>query len=622
MDNINSRHYVFNVTILASIFCTSIIISAALFYSTRGIDLIDEGYYLASIANPFKYKNILSQFGFVYSYIYELTARSISATRQSNIIITFTLASTLSWIALNSTIRSQAGDWLPRLVVAAALGTTSLAMLRLWLPTPSYNWLAFQALMLTAIGLLLSQRRFGLAAAAGWASIALGGWLAFMAKPTTAAIAGLLSLLYLAVTRRLSIGLMVVVALSFCGLLVATALVLDGSLSGFVERFSVGLERAGSYGMGHTLSSILRIDPLPLDWEALRVMAIGCLAVIASASLASSSNGALRTASYISCMICAGLAISLIVGFLGGPYNYGLWQQLFLAAIGLSAGLFALIYNRIVRNTSESGNRRATALLLATLPFAFIFGTANNYWFMAGLVGFFWVLSGVILIRIRFAPAVAMALLMPFAFAAQLVTTGQILFGVENPYYQPGPLRSANYLVDLGDRGGTLRVAPSTGMFIETIRKTADQAGFPAGTPVIDLTGRSPGTLYVMGASATGQPWLIGNFPSMPGSNRVAAEVLRGVACSELARAWLLVEPEGPYRFPPTITAVFGADQSRDFSVAGSFSSADPLSNFTQTRSQYLMRPTRSVEEASRACTEAKAALSQAGSINKSESRE
>ncbi|AZO80346.1 hypothetical protein B5U98_11110 [Bosea sp. Tri-39] len=215
-----------------------------------------------------------------------------------------------------------------------------------------------------------------------------------------------------------------------------------------------------------------------------------------------------------------------------------------------------------------------------------------------------------------------MALLLPFAFGAQFITAGQILFGIEKPYYQPGPLRSADYLVDLGDSGGTLRVAPSTGKFIEAVRKTADQAGFQAGTPVIDLTGRSPGTLHVMGASSTGQPWLIGNFPGMPGSNRVATQVLKGVACPELARAWLLIEPEGPFRFPATITSVFGADQSRDFSIAGSFSSPDPLSNFTEARTQHLMRPTRSIEEASRACTEAKAALAQPGSINKSEARE
>jgi len=531
------------------------------------------------------------------------------------------LAWALSWLALNSTLQNQASGRLPRLIVAAALGTTSLAMLRLWLPTPSYNWLAFQALMMTAIGLLLSGRALGLTTAVGWSLIALGGWLAFMAKPTTAAIAGLLSLLYLLVTKRLSIALVAVVACVFCGLLTTTALVLDGSFSGFVERFSVGLERAGSYGMGHTLSAIFRVDPLPLDWEALRVMAIGCLAIIASASLITSTNGVLRAGSYTACAICATLTISLIFGFFGVPYYYGLWQQMFLAAIGLSAGLFALFYNRRDHRYPEPSYRRETAILLGVLPLAFVFGTANNYWFMAGLVGFFWVLSGVILIRIRPIPESAIGLLMPFAFAAQFVTAGQILFGAEKPYYQPGPLRQADHLIDLGDRGGVLRVAPSMGVFIEAIRKTANQAGFQAGTPVIDLTGHSPGVLHVMGASATGQPWLIGNFPMMPGSNHVAAEVLKGVPCSELARAWLLVEPKGPYSFPPTITSVFGADQSRDFSVAGSFSSADPLSNFAETRSQYLMRPTRSVEEASRACTEAKAALTQRDSIDKSESR-
>ncbi|QEL21702.1 hypothetical protein FQV39_03240 [Bosea sp. F3-2] len=622
MVNSKLRISTFECTIVISALCSAIILAIPLFYSTKGIDLVDEGYYFASIANSLKYPYLLSQFGFVYSYLYDISNHSIATLRQLNITITFALAWALSWLALDNMQQSQVGGRLPRLVIAAALGTTSLAMLRLWLPTPSYNWLAFQALMMTAIGLLLSRRTLGLTAAAGWSLIALGGWLAFMAKPTTAAIAGLLALLYLLVTKRLSIILVVVVACIFCGLLAITALVLDGSFSGFVERFSVGLERAGSYGMGHTLSAIFRIDPLPLDWAALRVMAIGCLAIVASASLITSKSRLLRAVSNAACATCAAFMISLIFGFFGVPYYYGLWQQMFLAAIGLSAGLFALFYGRHGRHCPEQSYRRATATLLAALPLAFVFGTANNYWFMAGLVGFFWALSGITLIRIRPISKNAMAVLIPFVFGAQLVTAGQILFGTENPYYQPGPLRQADHLVDLGDRGGVLRVAPSMGEFIEAIRKTANQAGFEAGTPVIDLTGHSPGVLHVMGASATGQPWLIGNFPMMPGSNHVATEVLRGAPCSELARAWLLVEPKGPYSFPPTITSVFGADQSRDFSVAGSFSSADPLSNFAETRSQYLMRPTRSVEEASRACTKAKAASTQRDSIDKSESRE
>ncbi|WP_126115205.1 MULTISPECIES: hypothetical protein [unclassified Bosea (in: a-proteobacteria)] len=623
MNNISLKHSALSrITIVASAICSMAILGAALLNAAKGIDLIDEGYYLATIAEPLKYKNNLSQFGIVYYILYEISGHSISTLRQLNILITFALASTLAWLALAGPLQSQAGERLPRLIVAAALGTTSLAILRLWLPTPSYNWLALQALMVTAIGLLISQRTFGRTSAVGWTLIAFGGWLAFMAKPTTAAIAGLLSLLYLVVTKKFSVGLVAVVALLFCSLLVTAALLLDGSLLGFVERFSVGLERAGAYGMGHTLSAIVRIDPLPFNWEALRALTFGCLALIISASLVGSGNGALRAISYASSIICAVLAMSLVFGLLGGPYDYGLWQQLFLASIGLSAGLFALVYNKFNQSTPNIEGKTAKALLIGSLPFAFIFGSANNYWFMAGLSGFFWVLSGVTLIRVGPAPANAMALLLPFAFGAQFITAGQILFGIEKPYYQPGPLRSADYLVDLGDSGGTLRVAPSTGKFIEAVRKTADQAGFQAGTPVIDLTGRSPGTLHVMGASSTGQPWLIGNFPGMPGSNRVATQVLKGVACPELARAWLLIEPEGPFRFPATITSVFGADQSRDFSIAGSFSSPDPLSNFTEARTQHLMRPTRSIEEASRACTEAKAALAQPGSINKSEARE
>lgn len=620
MGKLVLRFLSFGSILIVSALCSAVIIFVTLFYSMRGIDLIDEGYYLTVISNPLKYNNTLSQFGIAYHNIYKLSGQSISTIRIINIAITFALASALSWAILSNILHNQSEERLSRLVIAAALGTTSLAMLRLWLPTPSYNWLAFQALMITAIGLLLSRRELRFTSVFGWALIALGGWLAFIAKPTSAAAAAILSFVYLATTRRLSIGLVTVTALILCSLLAATAYVLDGSFSGFVGRYSVGLERAGAYGMGHTLSAVLRLDTLPLDWSALKVMAIACLAATISASFITSANRALRAASYLSCAACASLTVSLALDLLGGPYDYGLWQQLFLAAIGLSASLFAFVYSRRGHQIPNSTRYRETAILLAALPFAFVAGTANNYWFMAGLVGFFWVLAGALVIGARFRLGGALALMIPFIFAAQFIAAGQILFGITNPYYQPGPLRSADYRIDLGDRGGVLRVAPSTGAFIEAIRKTAYEAGFQQGTPVIDLTGHSPGVLYVMGASSTGQPWLIGNFPGMPGSNRVATEVLTGASCSELARAWLLIEPKGPYSFPSTIISVFGADQSRDFSVAGSFSSADPLSNFRETRSQHLMRPNRSFEEALRACTEAKAALTQQDRSDNSDS--
>lgn len=596
---------------MALLTCSLLLIWTSLRYSGRGIDLIDESFYLVSISNPLRYNNTLSQFGLAYHHLFSALGNSIAALRSSNIAITVALASTLAWIAIGPPPQDQHAklQW-SRLFLAAALGTTSLAMLRLWLPTPSYNWLTFQALLLTAIGLFLSEKNFTLRGVCGWTLIALGGWLAFLAKPTSAVAAGLISLVFLAITRRLCISLLCYALVSFFSLVAATAWLLDGSFHGFILRYLVGMERAEAYGMGHTLSSILRFDAPPLDLSAFTVIASGCLAAIGTASALISIHPALRFAGYLICLVGTGLAASMIMGA-SDPHRFGLPQPLFLAGIGLSAGIVAFIAKRL-HQRPEPRQSRSAAALLAMLPFAFVLGTANNYWFMAGLVGYFWVLSGAVLIHSMCLPRHAFALTGPFVLAAQCVTVGQVLFGAANPYYQPAPVGSASFRIDLGQRGGVLRVAGATGQFIEAIQRTAAQAGFQADTPVIDLTGRSPGVLYVMGARSTGQPWLIGNFPGMSGSNRVATEVLTAATCWELARSWLLIEPTGPYRIPSNLISVYGADEVRDFSVAGSFLSPDPLSNFTEARPQYLLRPDRTPEKATQACNEAKAASVQA----------
>jgi hypothetical protein len=67
---------------------------------------------------------------------------------------------------------------------------TWLLLLNEWLPSPSYKSLAIQSLFIAAIGLLLAENNFSRASLSGWGLIGFSGWLAFMAKPTTAVALG------------------------------------------------------------------------------------------------------------------------------------------------------------------------------------------------------------------------------------------------------------------------------------------------------------------------------------------------------------------------------------------------------------------------------------------------
>ncbi|WP_460111420.1 hypothetical protein [Pseudomonas sp. H3_D04] len=139
------------------------------------------------------------------------------------------------------------------------------------------------------------------------------------------------------------------------------------------------------------------------------------------------------------------------------------------------------------------------------------------------------------------------------------------------------------------------------GYLIEA-RSAALQAGFQPGTPVIDLSGQSPGMLYAMGATSIGQAWMIGGYP---GSFKMASEALKRVRCDQLAAAWLLTEPEGPRSLSDNLVSSFGAKPS-DYEVVGSWKTAKGAGGFDQRPAQQLLKPIKNLDTSIKACIESR----------------
>lgn len=89
-------------------------------------------------------------------------------------------------------------------------------------------------------------------------------------------------------------------------------------------------------------------------------------------------------------------------------------------------------------------------------------------------------------------------------------------------------------------------------------RARARAAGLEIGTPVVDLS-NAPTLLYVLETRALGLPWLQGG---LPGSNAVAVKALRLENCADLAKAWILIAPDGPRHLDQaSVMASFGSGQ-------------------------------------------------------------
>ena len=176
-------------TVLVTAVLVSVILVVWVLWRCRsGFDFSDEGSYLNWISNPWLYKASATQYGFIYHPFYLLVGGDIALLRQANILMTLGLAWVLC-VVLFRTLnhpRGQAGPWLSAhfVGIGLVLSTSTLGYLDPWLPTPCYNSLALQALLLAAVGMLLAEANPSRKSLAGWVLIGFSGWLAFMAKPT------------------------------------------------------------------------------------------------------------------------------------------------------------------------------------------------------------------------------------------------------------------------------------------------------------------------------------------------------------------------------------------------------------------------------------------------------
>jgi hypothetical protein len=261
--------------------------------SKHGIDLTDESFYILWISNPWIYDASLSQFGFIYHPLYKLVGGDIVLLRKANALTFFALAFGLGTVLFEKTLSAGANKTsgfrpVRRSVIIGlsfAFSSTALLGFLPWLPTPSYNSLGLQALLLAGIGVLLAEREVSGRSAAGWCLLGAAGWLSFMAKPSSAAALGFTVGIYLLLAGKFQIKLILLGALTAVSLLIASAWVIDGSVAGFVERLQKGLELYKHLTTGHPRQNVFRLGQFGLTWEDGKILTAGLVFLVGSVTM-------------------------------------------------------------------------------------------------------------------------------------------------------------------------------------------------------------------------------------------------------------------------------------------------------------------------------------------------
>lgn len=577
-------------------------------FSGYGFDFTDEGFYLLSIASPLKFWPSITQFGLIYHPFYQLVNGDVVALRMLNVASIFTMSALLSYLCLRAVFSDQLGPKYMTGFLSLCLGSTSLVFFSKWLLTPSYNSLALQSLLLVAIGLLLTDGRTKTTYVSGAFLIGVGGWLAFMAKPTSAAALSVVVLLYLLLRWKRFWTVLLLAAGVSAVLSAATVFSVDGTVDRFFARITSAVELARVLNAGHEIRNIVRLDPVRLSTGVVLALlgTMFCyLLVFLRLPGPRWREAALRFA-------CSALLLGWGFLFSFVFLDYPHWLTAVLSyrnedivyVVVFAAVLCATLVLRV------SKPRELTrALPFFAMPYVFALGTSGNYWQQGSLAAIFWVLGAVLLIGPSVAASRPIAVLLPFALSAQAVTAAMLLGGLDEPYRQPRPLFENRSFAEIGLSGGLVIVPDDFARYIGDARAAVQSAEMPPETAIIDLSGQSPGLIFAVGARSLGLPWLVGG---LPGSTQFAQQVLKTVPCEDLARAWILTEPSGPRSVPSEVLDAVGAKFPTDYRLVASWNVASGAGGFLVRARQHLYRP-EVADTISEACGKARSFMTARG---------
>jgi len=463
-------------------------------------------------------------------------------------------------------VESLVGGSLIKAILIFSLSTLSLLCIENWL-SPNYNHLAFIGCLLVT-GALIRSGPLDEVSSVSFLSFGMpllsGIVIATLAKPTTGFVVGLVCLLYAFCLSKSSRQLMILCLLLSILLTVFISALFAGGFSELFAAVMLGKEWASLLGAGHDaaglIAHVLRAFsplhmPLLMSPWAFTVQ----VAIIFSFFSQKSSRGFALKVIFI--------ALASFFSWYTFVYHRDLlsrdWPTIgtiwfavlpfsFLMLLVLDKSFF-FIKDRTAFSFSVF-RRLIRALLILLIPFGFAFGTNTGLW---------WKILNASIIFVSLA-ATFMVKLSPqhfkrvFAAFLLCVAIGDLMLVPIHSRFYMQPYRQSQALFL---NNNPTRVGPSSELILSEeyskYIKNAQEAlminGFRSGSPVLDLSGLSPGLIYALDGRAIGFPWIIG-------VNAHASAIFDKIPCNDLHSAWLLVEPDGPQSIDLSILNDFNID--------------------------------------------------------------
>lgn len=595
----------FSLSTLIPIFSLLYLMGRVLLSFDRSLDFTDESNAILCADNFSIYKASVSQFGNYTGILYSLAGGDLYIFR----LLSFFMLMVVSLVfatCLDNYLSHFSKFEKCFFIRFGRLSTILLATLCYyyrWIPSPTYNWLALFSCLLTYSGLLLGAEstikgdRFSsdwcLSHVFGAFFVGVGGGLAFMAKPTTAAALAIIGLVWIFTSRLRTYAFRFL----FCSLASMAFFVLfhififEGGVAQFYVKMINGLGLAGTLGAGHEIAVLLQRvakfwGKVPLHIYSLFSHPLLLVVLIVSSTAFFSRRVIVREVASASILLSSWFVCWKSGFWSGGATKFGHTLSTGGIFFCLISFLLFVLYcfrssDGTFKNIFEHIEIFSLSIFLFVGPLAYSFGNAGNIVnHQSGAFVFFISSCFTFLYSLYiFNPATKI----PNIFAIVVAVIVVLVFqGAFSSPHRTAPISEQNTLVTLGLHQSSIYVDKRSSEYILGLRFAATRSGWKGGTPLIDLTGTSPGAAVVLGAKAPGSPWLLGGYP---GSGEFAVAALKYADKEDIGRAWVLASPKGKRSLSDTVLRSFGIPFPGRYELVGKV--LRPISG----EEQFLYRP-------------------------------
>jgi hypothetical protein len=266
------------------------------------------------------------------------------------------------------------------------------------------------------------------------------------------------------------------------------------------------------------------------------------------------------------------LSADIIVIYL--IYTYGLAKINYIGhllwAPVLGALCFALCFD-FQRKTDESSrptrSRLGWAVFILSLTFLYGLGSNNQITFTSSTSSFFIFLALLLIQFPQSKPGLLASKVIGLIICSLFVTSLVMVSAWVTPYRQIAPVWTFKTEVEIPLQGGSLLKMPEpVAKFIMQWYDSARQGLYRPGTPIIDLTGRTPGAIFILGGYFPNYAWLGSGYK---GSEAAAQTALLALSCEELASAWVITDYYSEDILHPAILSGAGVDYEREYTSHG-----------------------------------------------------